>query len=552
VFWVVAVVAITALGLPFDANGVATARTPSDRLMPGGGHKHRRYPQRLLGAYSSFPDYLDPQLSYTLEGWTAMYDTYIPLLTYRHANGKAGSEVIPGLAKDLPKITDGGRAYTLFLRKGLRYSNGQRVKASDFRFAVERLLRLNSGGSSFYTDIDGAERFQKAKRGSISGIVTSNKTGRIVIHLVKPRGTFTDELGLMFVAPVPPSTPATDQTSKPPPATGPYVITRSQPGKGWFYARNPEWGLNNAKLMPRLPSGHVDQIHMVVVRNGSTQVNEVEQGKLDWIFSPPPVNRFAEVKRKYQGTQFRVEPNLSTYYFWMNTSTPPFNDLKVRQAVNYAVDPSVLRKIYANQLAPSQQILPPGMPGYKKFELYPHDMAKAQQLVAEANPSDRNITVWTDDEAPTYEATAYYRDLLQKLGFSAHLKTVYTDNYLTVIGRLSTPNLDTGWGDWFEDYPHPSDFFDPLFGPGIRPTNNSNFAQINIPTLNQKITRLDEERGPIQESNYAALDKSFMEQAPWAPFGNLTLSTFVSKTINLNKVVWNPTFGDDLTSLQFK
>jgi peptide/nickel transport system substrate-binding protein len=74
----------------------------------------------LQVTYASFPDYLDPQLSYTAEGWTAMYDTYIPLLTYAHAEGSAGSKVIPGLAKSMPKITNGGKTYTLFLRKGLK------------------------------------------------------------------------------------------------------------------------------------------------------------------------------------------------------------------------------------------------------------------------------------------------------------------------------------------------------------------------------------------------------------------------------------------------
>ena len=116
-----------------------------------------------------FPDYLDPALSYTAEGWTAMYDTYIPLLTYAHASGKAGSEVIPGLAKSLPKITDGGKTYTLFLRKGLKYSDGSPVKASDFTFAVERMFKLNSGGSPFYTDIVGAEKFAETKKGGIPG-----------------------------------------------------------------------------------------------------------------------------------------------------------------------------------------------------------------------------------------------------------------------------------------------------------------------------------------------------------------------------------------------
>ncbi len=195
----------------------------------------------LQVTYASFPDYLDPQLSYTAEGWTAMYDTYIPLLTYAHAEGSAGSKVIPGLAKSMPKITNGGKTYTLFLRKGLKYSNGTPVKASDFTFAVERVFRTNSGGSPFYTDIVGAEHFAKTKTGGIPGIKTNDKSGEIVIHLVKPRGTFTNELGLMFVAPVPPNTPNEDQSAHPPPATGPYVITKSQPGRGWEYERNPQW-----------------------------------------------------------------------------------------------------------------------------------------------------------------------------------------------------------------------------------------------------------------------------------------------------------------------
>ncbi|HEY5053581.1 MAG TPA: ABC transporter substrate-binding protein, partial [Solirubrobacterales bacterium] len=123
----------------------------------------------LTGTYASFPDYLDPGLSYTAEGWTATYDTYIPLLTYAHASGAAGSKVIPGLAKALPKITNGNKTYTLFLRPGLKYSDGTPVKASDFTYAVERVFKLNSGGSPFYTDIVGAEKFAETKKGGIPG-----------------------------------------------------------------------------------------------------------------------------------------------------------------------------------------------------------------------------------------------------------------------------------------------------------------------------------------------------------------------------------------------
>jgi peptide/nickel transport system substrate-binding protein len=508
----------------------------------------------LLGAYAAFPDYLDPALSHTGEGWTAMYDTYIPLLTYAHANGKAGGKVIPGLATAMPKITDGGKTYTLALRKGLRYSNGEPVVASDFAHSLERVFQLNSSGSPFYEDIVGAERFAKTKKGGLPGIQTDDKTGRIVIHLTRPRGTFENELALPFAALVPGDTPNEDLSANPPPATGPYVITSSKPGQGWEYERNPYWAKANRRLLPQIPSGHVDKIKIQVLRNPQTEVNEVEGGKLDWMANQVPPDRYQEVLAKYEGSQFRVEPTVSTYFFWMNTTLAPFDDVKVRQAINYAIDPRALERIYSGRLEGGQQILPPGMPGYKKLDLYPHDMGKAKELIAEANPSDRNITVWTESEPPSSEVGAYYQGVLQELGFDVTLKVLSPDNYFTVIGNSSTPDLDTGWANWFEDYPHPNDFFQPLLAEeSIAPTNGTNLARFADPKLSAKITELGEEPlGPRQEADYAQLDKEFMEEAPLAPYGSSTASTFVSSAIDLENVVYNPTFGQDLASFEFK
>jgi peptide/nickel transport system substrate-binding protein len=520
----------------------------------GGGAEGGKNSGTLRVSYASFPSYLDPALAYDTESFTALYNTYLPLLTYAHASGEAGSKVIPALAKALPEISDDGLTYTLFLRPGLKYSDGTPVRASDFTRAVERLFKLNSGGSPFYTDIVGAERFAETKRGAIDGIETDDKSGEIVIHLVEPRGSFTSELGLLFVALLPPETPDSNQTKNPPPATGPYAITESRPGQGWKYERNPQWLKNNAELMPDLPSGHVDRIDVTIVRNPSTQVNDIEQGKFDWMENPPPADRYAEVKQKYEGTQFRVEPQINTYYFWMNTTKAPFDDVEVRQAVNHAIDPAALERIYAGSLVRTQQILPPGMPGYEKFELYPHDLAKAKQMIAAADPADREITVWTDSESPNDEAGTYYQDVLEKIGFDAKLKVVSPDTYFTLMGNSSTPDRDTGWVNWFEDYPHPNDFFQPLLaGESIQPTNNTNWSEIDDPALNAKIEQLGEETlGPDQEAEYAALDRAYMEQAPWAPYGTLAVATFVSSAIDLDKVIFNPTFGQDLTSFEFK
>jgi peptide/nickel transport system substrate-binding protein len=177
-------------------------------------------------------------------------------------------------------------------------------------------------------------------------------------------------------------------------------------------------------------------------------------------------------------------------------------------------------------------------------------MSKAKQLFRQAHPSDTNITVWTDDEEPNDRAGAYYQDVLKRLGFNAKLKIVNGATYFTTLGDLKTPNLDTGFSDWFQDFPHPNDFFGILLnGESIHPTNNNNFSQFNDKALNAQMDALV--RKPLNSSTqagYAALDKKVMQQAPWAPYGNRELTTFVSDRINFDGVIFNPVFNQDFGS----
>ncbi|HEY7256637.1 MAG TPA: ABC transporter substrate-binding protein [Solirubrobacterales bacterium] len=510
-------------------------------------------PVTLRAAVSRFSR-VDPQLASSFAAWTTSYDTYIPLLTYRHAAGTAGSEVIPGLAMRMPMISDGGRTYTLFLRRGLRYSDGTPVRASDFKFAIERMFKLNSGGSYDYTDIVGARAFRKTGRGRIKGIVCNDSSGRIAIHLVKPKPGLLDVLAFPYAAPVPRDTPMRNQTLSPPPATGPYMIARSKRGVGWMLVRNPAWESGNARLMPQLPSGHVDRIEFRVVPYRNARVAEVASGRLDWT-ADAPARRYAHLEHRFGRTRFRIEPGLSTLYFWLDTARPPFDDVRVRRAANYAVSRSALKRIYRGQLIPSEQILPPGMPGYRKLDLYPYNLAKARRLVAEADPPDREVTIWTDGERLQRRAAAYFRRELEKIGLRAHLEVVRGFfNYIRRTASRSTPNLDTGWSNWYADYPHPDDFFRPLLlGSSITRRYNENLARIDVPALNSRIERLS--RKPLGrglERRYAALDRSYMRLAPWVPYGSFAESTFVSRAIDLDRVVWNPTFGADLTSFRFR
>jgi peptide/nickel transport system substrate-binding protein len=511
--------------------------------------------------HTKAPDYLDPQLAYTVDAWTAEYNTYIPLLTFQHAAGSAGTQVIPGLAQDLPKVTNGGKTYTFTLHKGIKFSDGTPVKASDFQTTVQRLFDVDSGGSPFFANIVGATDYQSGKAKTISGIKTDDKTGQIVINLLKPDGSFEFELAIPFTAIVPPGTPAKDQTPNPPASTGPYQIIDNNPGHEWTLTRNPQWAKNNSQILSDLPTPHLDKIVEKVNPNQASGTPLVEQNKADLLYDPPPTDQLGAVQSKYSD-RFKPEITVSTYYFWMNTAKTtaggvanPFSDVKVRQAVNYAIDPTAIQKLYGGLLAPTQQVLPPNMKGYKKIELYPHNLSKAKQLMQQANlpSSEMNITVWTDDVEPNSNVGQYYQSVLQKLGFNAKLNVVNGATYFTTLGNLKTPGLNTGWSDWFQDFPHPNDFFQPLLnGASIHPTNNNNYAQFNDPTLNKTMDTLAQKPLDSVVNQYAALDKSTMEQAPWAPYGNRELSLFTSDKINFDSIIWSPVFDQDYSSFELK
>lgn len=504
---------------------------------------------------TSFPDYIDPQLSYTVEGWEVMYNTYIPLLTYKHAKGEDGAEVVPALAKEMPKVSDDGKTYSLALRPNMKYSDGTDIKASDFTYAIQRLFKADSGGSVFYETIVGATDYADGKADTISGIKTDDATGAITIELTEPNGTFDNLLALSFSAPVPPSTPLdADATENPPPSSGPFMITSVERPQTMTMERNPNFHTVQDAGASEVADAQVDKITVTQNKNNSAQVTAVQQNTVDFMVDPPDADRLPEVKAKYSN-RFRLEDSINTYYFFMNTQTAPFNDLRVRQAINYAIDPEALNRVFGGRMHPTQQILPPGMPGHEEFTLYPGpDMAKAKALIAEAKPSDMDITVWTDDEPDRKRIGEYYHDVLTELGFNAKLQVIAGDVYWATIGNQSTPDVDTGFADWFQDFPHPDDFFRPLLnGASILPTNGNNYSRVSIPDLDKKMNELrTQQMSDDLKKQYAALDRAYMEQAVWAPYGNEEFSTFVSERMDFDKAYSHVLFNQDYSALAIK
>ena len=177
----------TGLVLLAAACGGGGKKAATTTTAAASGSQQKTFPNFRI-VYDTGTDYLDPGLSYTVEGWEAMWNVYLSLLGYKHVNGPDGATIVPALAQALPQVSADGLTYTMTLRPGLKYSDGTPVKASDFKYAIKRDFLVDSPGVGFFTNIEGADSFSKTKKGDIAGITTDDATGKITIKLVKPQG----------------------------------------------------------------------------------------------------------------------------------------------------------------------------------------------------------------------------------------------------------------------------------------------------------------------------------------------------------------------------
>ena len=272
-----------------------------------------------------------------------------------------------------------------------------------------------------------------------------------------------------------------------------------------------------------MPVGNPDKVVWDIIGDDNVALQRTISGQDQWSsYHPIPPDRLSQVQSKYPD-QIKLFTPANTYYFFMNTRVAPFNNLKVRQAVNYAINRQALvRVVRRSRATPTQNVLPPTYPQYKKLNLYPYNLAKAKALIAASGDKGMAVTVWNHDRGLDPRATAYLTDVLNSIGLKAKEKIVNSAVYWSTIGNQAT-KAQIGFADWFQDYPHPLDWFDVLLnGERITQTHNNNYSNFNDASVNSQIDSLKKE--PVLDNaanaRWATVDKEVMQQAAWAPFLN--------------------------------
>ncbi len=535
--------AVAALAASSGCGSNADRAQPSTQQARAGG--------TLTATLSAKPDYLDPALTYTTDGWMVMWNAYTPLLTYRRVEGLEGTQLIPGLARDLPTVSADGRTYRLRLRSGLRYSDGSPVRASDFEHAVQRLLSLESGATGYFEPIVGVDRYLQAGKPSadIAGIAADDATGDITIRLSRRVGSFANVLAMTFAAPVAASTPFENRSAQPPAGVGALRLTDSS-STGVTLERNPYF-----RGLPGVPVAKPDRITVRYVNSQQRQALDVLRNRVDLMYDPPPPDTMAEVRRD-ASDRFATFPTSSTYYIFLNRREAPFDDERVRQAVNFAVDKRALVRLFGGLLKPSCNFLPSRVPGYRELDPCPYgdptaapDLDRARALIREAGAEGAKVTVWGNDAEPSRSVTQYVAEAMRGAGLDAEPKIIDGAVYFPTMGNRAT-HAQAGFANWSQDFPHPSNFLFLLDGRSIQPTNSVNFGNVDDPQINALLHAADPQADLDRViDDYAEADALAVRRAYLIPYGEREMTKFVSDRVAFDTVIAHPVYGIDLSQV---
>jgi peptide/nickel transport system substrate-binding protein len=504
------------------------------------------------------PTSLDPAIAAyndTLEG-QILAITNDGLLSYDKVGGPGSATLVPDLASALPEVSTDGLTYRFPLREGIVYSTGEPVRPEDFRHAVERLIAMGVEVAPLFKTIDGAEAcIEEPTTCDLSGSIIADAEA-VTFHLVRPDPELPYKLALPAAYPVPVEIAAKDQALEPVPATGPYMIAEAG-ADGVELVRNPEFREWSGAAQP---DGFVDAISWRFGQDPESAFDRLTAGELDWMTDVPQPEDLASLQAEHPD-QVVVWPLAATSWLGFNVLAPPFDDVRVRQALNYAVDRGHMVELRGGEASyrPTCQVLPPNFQGYEPFCPYTldpdsgawsaPDRDRAHALIEDAGAMGEKVTVWVVDDAfySGVEISRYIVEVLNELGLRVDLKIVGTvDKWFDAI---NTGEAQAYLGGWISNYPTASDFINTkvLCSSTGGWGKYSGLCSESLNAMFEEALRLQETDPAAANSAWTDLDHQLVEEAIVAPVHN-PVSTFAFSS-RVGNIQVHPKWGILLTRL---
>lgn len=515
---VAAMLLVAACGGGQDTGGAASAGEP----VKGGV---------LRVTYQGQPTGLDPTRAWEIESWAVERLTYETFLNYASKPGSEGAVLVPSLATEVPTRENGGISadgltYTFHLRSA-KYAPpiDREMTADDFKFSFERMLKDPEAPYYFYSNIEGVDDFVAGKVNDVGGFVaTDPKT--VTITLTKQDPAILYALTMPFTSVMPPEW-AKEQGKKikeKPLGTGPFIVESWVQGQRIVAKRNPNyWDTGKPYL---------DEIDFDLTVNSSTALLKLQSGEVDVLGDSIPAADYQRVKSDPTWGKYVVDaPQVAWYYVFLNVLEKPFDNVQVRQAMNYAIDTARIQKLLGGQGVALNQVYPSSLPGYQKDKTYyTYDPDKAKQLLADAGlPNGFKTTFYTHNVEPFPKLAQAIQSDLKKVGVTVSIQPMDRATYWDFISYKKS-HAGIGLSDWYQDFPDPSDWIGPLFSSPVDGGMNASFwtdARVNT-LYKDSSTELDPTR---RIEMYKEMEDIIMEQAP---------------TVPLFEPLWNGMYGKDV------
>jgi oligopeptide transport system substrate-binding protein len=460
--------------------------------------------RRMLG---DNPPTLDPALRTDVYSGVVVRQIFDGLVQF-----DAQLNPIPAIAEFWEASRD-GRTWTFTLRRGITFHHGREVTAHDVVYSFTRLLdpKRPMPVSEPFRRLQGARDFMEGKAGSVQGL---KAVDRYIFQMVleEPLAPALAIAGLAYAAIVP-----REEVEKPgnhfgraPVGTGPFKFARWEPNQEIVLEANDQYYEGRPFL---------DKVVFKIVVGSKLEQAFAEflKGNLEEADIPSEMTEEFLADPRYRHYQRFLKPTLSLLYIGFNTQGPPFDDRRIRQAFNYAVNKkAIVNEITRMGSLMATGVLPPGMPGYDPdLQGYSYDPDKAKQLLSEAGyPNGAGFPVvqlWTSHKAESTKAElAAYQRYLAAIGVQVEVH--FAPNWPSFKKMLVEGTLPMFRLVWYADIPDPDNFLSPLLH-SASPTNHTLYRN---PLVDQLLERARRELDDVQRiALYRQAERIVMDDVPW-------------------------------------
>jgi peptide/nickel transport system substrate-binding protein len=508
-------------------------------------------------------DSLDPGETYYAYSWNFARLYTRTLVMFKPAAGKASSELVPDLAESLGVPSDGGKTFTYKLRKGIKFEDGSPVTAKDIKYAVLRStdkVTFPNGPAYFEQFLNLPKDYKgpyKSKDVDTSSAIETPDDYTIVFHLNQSFGGFDYLAQLPQTAPVPEAKDTGAKYREHVISTGPYMFEKNEPGKSFSLIRNPNWDQTTDPNRRALP----DRYEVTLKVNADDIDNRLISGDLDLDVAgtgvqPASLSRILGDPSLKARADNPVSARLT--YISVDPQVKPLDNIDCRKAIFYATDRVGLQTAVGGPFAGGDiatTILPPLIPGYQKYDLYPAgadnkgDVAKAKaSLTACGQPNGFAISMSYRAERPKEKAMAEsMQQALARIGVTLTLKPYPQGDYFAQyagnppFARANSLGLATnGWtADWNDGFGFLSQIVDSRV---IRENGGSSNISVRVPEVDQLIDKAVAETDTAKRNVlWGQIDKRVMEEAVILPA--VYAKALLVRSKKLTNVFVNDAFG---------